>query len=133
VSLTDIACKVLEGLRKREPDRSVEAVIADRLMVEGDVGLLTAAMENLLGNAWMFTSRRASARIEVPTLRAKKKDDFNHDNVVAPGGAAAIDLLFGRETGGVPRAPSNPRVEADCQLGLCWPSLNGPVPATGDR
>jgi light-regulated signal transduction histidine kinase (bacteriophytochrome) len=36
---------------------------------DGDSRLVTALLENLLGNAWKFTSKRAAARIEVGTER----------------------------------------------------------------
>jgi light-regulated signal transduction histidine kinase (bacteriophytochrome) len=39
--------------------------VADGLRAEGDAHLLAAVLENLLGNAWKFTSQRADARIEV--------------------------------------------------------------------
>jgi len=37
----------------------------ERLEVTGDATLLRVALENLLGNAWKFTSRRDDARIEL--------------------------------------------------------------------
>ena len=42
----------------------MEFVIEDRLVVDGDKRLLKIMMENLLGNAWKFTSRHQMARIE---------------------------------------------------------------------
>src|SRR5262249_33496525 len=51
-------------LKKAEPDRAVEFVIDDGLHEEGDTALLGAVMDNLLGNAWKFTRKSRSARIE---------------------------------------------------------------------
>jgi len=65
VSLTHIARGIAERLRETDPERDVEVVVAGGLTAEGDAHLLTAVLENLLGNAWKFTSRRTQARIEV--------------------------------------------------------------------
>jgi PAS domain S-box-containing protein len=65
VSLSDEARAVLAHLAASEPERVVELVIADGLVVHGDPRLLRVLLENTLGNAWKFTSRRAAARVEV--------------------------------------------------------------------
>jgi len=65
VDLTALAREVAANLRESEPDRAVELIIADDLRLQGDPRLLRIVMENLLGNAWKFTSTRAHARIEV--------------------------------------------------------------------
>ena len=39
--------------------------LPDKLRVEGDAGLLKVVLQNLLGNAWKFTSKRDMAEIEV--------------------------------------------------------------------
>jgi signal transduction histidine kinase len=54
-------------LRCAAPQRAVELVIADGVVVEGDRQLLTVALHNLLDNAWKYTSKRATARIEFGT------------------------------------------------------------------
>ena len=64
VDLSQLARSVMEDLRKTNPVRSVEWVIAEGLQVRGDERLLRVVMENLLGNAWKFTERKALARIE---------------------------------------------------------------------
>jgi signal transduction histidine kinase len=40
-------------------------VVADGLVAQADARLITALFENLLGNAWKFSSKTAHARIEV--------------------------------------------------------------------
>jgi PAS domain S-box-containing protein len=65
VDLSATAREVIEGLRMQFPARSVEATVQDGLVAQGDARLLRVALENLLGNAWKFTSRRQDARIEV--------------------------------------------------------------------
>ena len=69
VDMTAIAQEVVAELRQRDPDRQVTLQIEDELVVEADRRLLTIALENLLGNAWKFTSMRAEAHIAVGSLR----------------------------------------------------------------
>lgn len=65
VDLTQLARGVIEELRRRDPARVVNVEITAGLTCLGDVPLLTIALENLLGNAWKFTAKRAGARIVV--------------------------------------------------------------------
>jgi signal transduction histidine kinase len=67
VDLSSLARDVVEALRLREPERNVCVEIAPGLVAQGDAGLLRIALENLLGNAWKYTGRQATARIEVGT------------------------------------------------------------------
>ncbi|MEI7539116.1 MAG: ATP-binding protein, partial [Comamonadaceae bacterium] len=64
VDLSALARSVAEELKGGEPGRSVTFEIAPKLEVRGDKRLLAAALENLLGNAWKFTGKHTSARIE---------------------------------------------------------------------
>ena len=65
VDLTRLAREVERDLRGLEPDRRVEVAVAEGLSCVGDRTLLRAALANLIGNAWKFTSKREKARIEV--------------------------------------------------------------------
>jgi signal transduction histidine kinase len=65
VDLSELAGTVAEELKKTEPGRNVEFVIADGLTATGDSHLLRVVMENLLGNAWKYTSGHPRARIEL--------------------------------------------------------------------
>jgi light-regulated signal transduction histidine kinase (bacteriophytochrome) len=51
-------------LRQSEPERRVDFLVQDDVRAFGDRRLLDVALENLLGNAWKFSSKRAEARIE---------------------------------------------------------------------
>ncbi|HEX4620058.1 MAG TPA: histidine kinase dimerization/phospho-acceptor domain-containing protein, partial [Myxococcaceae bacterium] len=64
VDLSQIAREVADELRAPERERMVDIVIADGLTTDGDPQLLKVAMQNLIGNAWKFTSKRSNARIE---------------------------------------------------------------------
>jgi light-regulated signal transduction histidine kinase (bacteriophytochrome) len=59
------------GARLVEADKdhcTVQLIVEEGMIVHGDAQLLAVVMENLLANAWKFTSKHASARIEVGTL-----------------------------------------------------------------
>jgi signal transduction histidine kinase len=64
VDLTAIVKAVADQLRRREPTRNIEFVIHDCPAVEGDARLLRIVIENLLRNAWKYSSNRTPARIE---------------------------------------------------------------------
>ncbi len=68
VDLSALARQIISDLRQRDPARQVECVIADGLSAHGDAGLLQVALENLLGNAWKYSGKRADARIEFGRL-----------------------------------------------------------------
>ncbi len=71
IDLSALARKVVDELRAREPSREVRVDIPDGLTTQGDARLLTVALENLLGNAWKFTSKRSHAHIELGHDREK--------------------------------------------------------------
>jgi PAS domain S-box-containing protein len=65
VNVTEMASSVVAQLRMSDVARVVDFVVADGLRAQGDPLLLRALLENLLGNAWKFTSKLERARIEV--------------------------------------------------------------------
>lgn len=64
VDLGTIAREVTDDLRKSEPDRKVEIVVGRNLIADGDANLLRIVLDNLLRNAWKYSSRHKSSRIE---------------------------------------------------------------------
>src|SRR5882724_8385997 len=65
VDLTSLARQITAELKQTQLDRDVIVTIEDGLIVEGDTHLLRVALENLLGNAWKYTSKHPTARIEL--------------------------------------------------------------------
>jgi light-regulated signal transduction histidine kinase (bacteriophytochrome) len=63
--LSELCRKILGNLAAADPQRRVEVVVQPGLTAQADGRLLQVLAENLLGNAWKFTSRNAEARIEV--------------------------------------------------------------------
>lgn len=64
VDLSVSAREVAEDLRRRDPGRGVRFEIEDTPAADGDARLLRVVVENLLDNAWKFTSREPEATIE---------------------------------------------------------------------
>jgi light-regulated signal transduction histidine kinase (bacteriophytochrome) len=67
VDLAAIAREVASELRQSQPERICEFVIPPRAQASGDPSMLRILVENLLGNAWKYTSRHPTARIEFGT------------------------------------------------------------------
>ncbi|WP_430421721.1 sensor histidine kinase [Methylibium petroleiphilum] len=68
VPMEDLARSVADQLRSAQPvdaGRAVEVVIAELPQVEGDAILLEQVWQNLLANAFKFSRRTASPRVEI--------------------------------------------------------------------
>jgi signal transduction histidine kinase len=64
LNLSAMAGTIAAELQKSEPNRPVQFVIEEDLFTTGDLRLLRVVMDNLLGNAWKYTSQHDRARIE---------------------------------------------------------------------
>lgn len=69
VDLAELARTILKELREAEPGRRVETVVPESVPVLADRGLARIVMDNLLRNAWKFTGKKPSARIEFGAAR----------------------------------------------------------------
>jgi signal transduction histidine kinase len=81
VDLSSIATDVVAELRQSIPQRTVKVILEKDVRVEGDASLLRIVLENLLGNAWKFTSQVEHARIEFGAIdREGNQVCFVRDN-----------------------------------------------------
>lgn len=94
VDLALLAREVVHELRQTDAHRDVVFAIADRLRILGDPALMRIASDNLLGNAWKYTSRREQALISfgseqrdgqtVFSVRGSlgtSRSEFEHENI----------------------------------------------------
>jgi light-regulated signal transduction histidine kinase (bacteriophytochrome) len=81
VDLSEIVRLIASDLMESQPERKVDFIIEPRLIVDGDANLLKVVLENMVGNAWKFTSKKDAARIEFGVIEEKgKKIYFVRDN-----------------------------------------------------
>jgi signal transduction histidine kinase len=65
LDVSAMAREVVAALRAQEPGRAVAVEVAQDLAARGDPHLVRIILDNLVGNAWKFTSATPGARIEV--------------------------------------------------------------------
>jgi len=64
IDLSAMARDIVKKLQRAHPERRVKFVAQEGVVAFGDANLLAVALENLLGNAWKFTSKSNEATIE---------------------------------------------------------------------
>lgn len=64
VDLSALAEDTVRSLSEADPRRAVDVRIQPNLLALADPALMRIVIDNLIGNAWKYTSKRADARIE---------------------------------------------------------------------
>jgi PAS domain S-box-containing protein len=84
VDLSALAALGIEQLRAAEPGRDVRSSVQAGLKTNGDPTLLSSLLNNLLSNAWKYTSRKEIARVEfgAQVLPDRSRVYFVRDNGV---------------------------------------------------
>ena len=88
LDLDQIAGELIAEMSQGEPARKVDVSIESGLHARGDAALVRNLLQNLLGNAWKFTSGTEFARIE-----------FAHDPDVASDGGGPLAAFLVRDNG----------------------------------
>jgi PAS domain S-box-containing protein len=95
-NLSEMVGEIAHTLRESQPERNAEFLITPDLRVEADSHLLHVVVENLLSNAWKFTSKQEHAIIEFGQLsRVKHRTFFVRDN------GAGFDMKYADKLFGV--------------------------------
>jgi light-regulated signal transduction histidine kinase (bacteriophytochrome) len=76
VNLTELSRQIAEWLRATAPQRDVSIIVEDNIYGEGDASLLRVVLENLLGNAWKFTAKRAHGEIRFGRVEGRSPQTY---------------------------------------------------------
>ncbi|MGP1609396.1 MAG: sensor histidine kinase, partial [Burkholderiales bacterium] len=89
VDLTELARDVVRDLQAREPHYKPDVSVWQGMMTEADPKLVRIVFENLLGNAWKFSSKKDNPRIVVGVMKEGRREVyFVRDN------GAGFDMKF---------------------------------------
>jgi len=94
IDLTALARSVASELKSRQPERKFTFEIAGELTGHGDARLVAVVLDNLLGNAAKYTSKRAHARITFGQENKAGKSVFYIRDNGAGFDIAYADKLF---------------------------------------
>jgi light-regulated signal transduction histidine kinase (bacteriophytochrome) len=97
INLSTIAQNILHELQQTEPDRIIETAITPNLVVKADPRLMKVVLENLLNNAWKFTSRREFARIDF----GLQEGGVDHQVYYVRDNGAGFDMTYANKLFGV--------------------------------
>ncbi len=95
LNLSAMADDIMRGLKESQPERQANFFIEPNLMVEVDPHLMHIALENLLGNAWKFTSKQPQTRIEFGQQSKVRERTFYVRDNGAGFDMAYVNKLFG--------------------------------------
>jgi signal transduction histidine kinase len=65
VDVSTLAENIVQDMRQKDPARNIEVLIQPNMTVHGDRRLVGDLFQNLIGNAWKFTSKTERASIEI--------------------------------------------------------------------
>jgi PAS domain S-box-containing protein len=89
INLSSLANNVVRDLQQAYRERIVEIAITPELVARGDQRLMRIVLENLLSNAWKFTSKQEYAHIEFGVRDADhQRTYFVRDN------GAGFDMIY---------------------------------------
>ncbi|HRH45957.1 MAG TPA: PAS domain S-box protein, partial [Pyrinomonadaceae bacterium] len=89
INLSEIVKSIAKNLQEQQPRQNVTFEIKEKIFTVGDERLLRIALENLIGNAYKFTSKREDARISFgKTRKGEELFYFVSDN------GAGFDMTY---------------------------------------
>ncbi|MES2979707.1 MAG: PAS domain S-box protein [Pseudomonadota bacterium] len=114
VDMSAIARRLADDLQEREPGRKAQIVIQPGMTAQGDPRLMLAVYQNLMANAWKFSSRQACTRIDIGCQAQATGDAvfFVKDNGVG------FDMAFATKLFGTFQRLHSPQEFAGNGIGL---------------
>ena len=95
VDLSALALETINKYQDDEPDRKVDFEIMPNIKHMADKSLLGIVLDNLLGNAWKYTSKVDNARIEFGAMEKDNKTIFYVNDNGAGFDMKYVNKLFG--------------------------------------
>jgi signal transduction histidine kinase/FixJ family two-component response regulator len=89
VNLSELALEIISEFQQKEKNRQVEIVIEEELTAFGDRILLQVMLENLLSNAWKYSSKKSQAIIKFRCCPSKEE---NFSTFYVKDNGAGFDL-----------------------------------------
>jgi light-regulated signal transduction histidine kinase (bacteriophytochrome) len=99
--LSVLVRSIAAQIQDANPDRQVSISVQEDLQVEGDPNLLKIALENLLRNAWKFTSRRSIAIIEFGAIDEGRAIDEGTPVYFLRDNGAGFDMQYASKLFGI--------------------------------
>jgi PAS domain S-box-containing protein len=95
LDLSSIARDLAGDLQRESPDRRVEVTIQDGLRALGDPVLVRTLLQNLLGNAWKYSSKTPNAQVRLDCEHTSAEAVFRVSDNGAGFDPRYADKLFG--------------------------------------
>jgi light-regulated signal transduction histidine kinase (bacteriophytochrome) len=95
VNLSNLVGEIAANLQENEPNRVVKLTVEDEVNTRGDERLLRIALQNLLDNAWKFTSKQERTEIAFGQIQEGDKTEYFVRDNGAGFDMAYADKLFG--------------------------------------
>ena len=98
VNMSEIAHEILSELKESEPDRSISFIVGQNMTVNGDAKLIRIMLDNLLRNAWKYSSKKESSSIVFSHCAGLLGTFYIQDNGVgfSPDSANKLFIAFQR-------------------------------------
>lgn len=95
IDLSALAREIIGDLQQNYPDQNVTCIIEPQVYGHGDANLLRIVLENLLINAWKFTSKTANPHIEFGSSQVDNQSVYHVVDNGAGFDMNYADQLFG--------------------------------------
>jgi signal transduction histidine kinase len=95
VDLTELARDVIRDLQARDTNAKVDVSVWQGMATEADPKLVRIVFENLLGNAWKFSSKKDNPRIVVGVMKEGRREVYFVRDNGAGFDMKYADKLFG--------------------------------------